>query len=65
MATAITWPNYPRNVKLLSSKCVSSRVIAQGLYAMSHKPAGTFGKKLNSRCYFFYIPQPLLVNNFK
>ncbi|KAM5554847.1 hypothetical protein ABKV19_022994 [Rosa sericea] len=65
MGTAITVPNYPRNVKPSSSECVGPRVMALGLYAMSYKPTSSFGQKLNSRCCFFCMPEPLLVNNFK
>nr|XP_004308459.2 PREDICTED: uncharacterized protein LOC101301253 isoform X1 [Fragaria vesca subsp. vesca]XP_011469154.1 PREDICTED: uncharacterized protein LOC101301253 isoform X1 [Fragaria vesca subsp. vesca] len=65
MAAAITLPTYPRSVKLLSSECITFKVMALGLYAMSYKPTGAFGRKLNSHGCLFCVPEPLLVNNFK
>ncbi|XP_034205976.1 ycf20-like protein isoform X1 [Prunus dulcis] len=65
MAAAVTSGNYPKSVKLHSSKFVRSRVIALGLYPMFYKPPHAFRLKLSSSSCFFCIPQPLLVNNFK
>ncbi|CAB4269686.1 unnamed protein product [Prunus armeniaca] len=65
MAAAATSGNYPKSVKLHSSKFVRSRVIASGLYPMFYKPPHAFRLKLSSSSCFFCIPQPLLVNNFK
>ncbi|KAJ9171034.1 hypothetical protein P3X46_019087 [Hevea brasiliensis] len=65
MATIMTFPNHPRNAKLLYKECHGSRVLAVRCTACFNKAAHPFGQKLYSQCSYLYFAEPYWDKNFR
>ncbi|KAF2283151.1 hypothetical protein GH714_043481 [Hevea brasiliensis] len=65
MATIMTFPNHPRNAKLLYKECHGSRVLAVRCTACFNKAAHPFGQKLYSQCSYLYFAEPYRDKNFR
>lgn len=65
MAIAFTLPNCQRNAMLPSPKQVVGSRVSIVCFASWFHQTNALGQKLCSKCSFFHVAQPSLVNNFK
>ncbi|KAF5466996.1 hypothetical protein F2P56_016872 [Juglans regia] len=65
MAISFTLPNYQRNVKLQFSKQAVGSRVAIVCFASSLHQTTALGQKLHSKCSFYHVAHPSMVENSK